>query len=39
LLAESLEVVKQTSGIILAALEPPAIAEAVTTEEPAEMAA
>jgi N-terminal domain of anti-restriction factor ArdC len=39
LLTESLEVVKQTSGIILATLEPPAIAEAVTTEEPAEMAA
>jgi hypothetical protein len=39
LLAESLEVVKQTSGMILAALEPPAIAQAFTTEEPAEMAA
>ena len=39
LLGESLEVVKQTADIILAALEPPAATESVTTEEPAEMAA
>jgi hypothetical protein len=39
LLAESLEVVKQTADVILAALEPPAPTEAVTTEEPAGMAA
>ena len=39
LLAESLEVVKQTADVILAALEPSAATEAVTTEEPAEMAA
>ena len=39
LLAASLDVVKQTADVILAALEPPAPTEAVTTEEPAEMAA
>ncbi len=39
LLAESLDVVKQTADVILAALQPPAPPEAVTTEEPAEMAA
>ena len=38
LLAESLEVIQQTASVILAALEPP-VAEEVTTEEPAEMAA
>jgi hypothetical protein len=39
LLAESLEVVKQTADVILAALEPPLIEETVTTEEPVELAA
>lgn len=38
LLAESLEVIQQTASVILAALEPP-IAEDVTSEEPAEVAA
>ena len=38
LLAESLEVIQQTASVILAALEPP-IADEVTNEEPAEVAA
>ena len=38
LLAESLEVIQQTASVILAALEPP-IAEDVTSEELAEVAA
>jgi hypothetical protein len=39
LLAESLEVIQQTSGVILAALEPPVETEATTDAEQAEVAA